>query len=74
MSNYRYPSWYNTFTGSNYGGGMTRYSSQYANVGQSYMPTNSEWLPLPSANRRRRSVQHASVSHTDNDRTLSEIK
>ncbi|UJR10960.1 hypothetical protein I4U23_015145 [Adineta vaga] len=53
---YAYPNAFNAYGTGQYSssglGGQYPYSNQ-AYIGQSYVPQNNEWLPLPGVNRRR---------------------
>lgn len=65
-----YPNVYNTYwTGQN---GIVPFTGQFpsnsqAYVGQSYMPINNEWLPLPGVNRRQQLHGDTMNSNTDNN-------
>ena len=56
MPTYAYSNSFNALGSGQYGG--SGYYNPYPNnnlayIGQSYVPQNNEWLPLPGVNRRR---------------------
>ncbi|CAF1229356.1 unnamed protein product [Adineta steineri] len=58
QTGYGYPNTFNAYGTGQYGntGSLNRYgnNNDLAYIGQSYVPLNNEWLPLPGVNRRRR--------------------
>jgi hypothetical protein len=64
-----YPNMYNTYwTGPQYSNNFQAY------IGQSYMPLNNEWLPLPGVNRRRQFRRSAIIPKTDDNAGRSTSK
>ncbi len=80
MPNYGYPMPYNSYGNVQYGSSpfnLEYTDNQQPYTGQSYIPYNNEWLPLPGRDRRRRRrqlSQSAIVSKTDNNPALSTSK
>jgi len=75
MSNYGYPNSYNTFN-TGYYGAQSLYGQNSINngepyTGQSYVPYSNQWLPLPGADRRRRSLRSAIIPNIIKSRTLN---
>ncbi|CAF0978305.1 unnamed protein product [Adineta ricciae] len=55
LQSYAYPNSFNAYGTGQYGGSGSPYPDDLqAYIGQSYVPQNNEWLPLPGVNRRSR--------------------
>lgn len=69
IGNNDYPNMYNTYwTGPQYSNNLLAY------IGQSYIPFDYEWLPLPGVNRRQRLLRSAIIPKTDNNPERSTSK
>jgi len=75
MSNYAYPNSFSNFNNGQYGasGLYSQYPMNNGEpyTGQSYVPQSNQWLPLPGADRRRRSLKSAIIPNIIKSRTLN---